>query len=126
MSIQSIDIPFHDATDQDLQTALRFLKETECHYFLSIVDGPKIWDRVMTQAYLEGIAGPQYTWMHSDSLFPETITDKAFPLYLPLVDAGMGASMLLVQAGLEGAPIFDQFVNAYPELQNHPEHLEHL
>jgi len=126
MNIQSIDVPINIVTDQDLQTAVTFLKNTQFRYIFAILEPSKNYEGVMTEAHRQGIAGDDYVWIYSDSLLP-AITDRDYEgPNDPLAIAARGSSTLLVQWGLSGTTTFDKLVSSIQEFQNHPEHLDFL
>lgn len=127
MNIQSIKIPINIITDQDLQTAVTFLKNTEFRYIFAIIDGVKAYERLLTEAYHKGITGDDYVWIYSDSLQPQTITDRVYEgPDDPLAVAARGSSILMVRWGLPGTPAYDKLVSTIQEFQNYPDHLEFL
>lgn len=126
MNIQSIDVPINIITDQDLTTAVTFLKNTRFRYIFAIMDGAKNYEGVMTEAHRQGIAGDEYVWIYSDSLFAAITQREYSGPDDPLAVAARGSSTLLVQWGVPGTPTYDHLVASIQELQNYPDHLEFL
>ena len=125
LTLPSIDIPYNLITDQDLKTAITFLRKKQYRYIIAIIDGPKVYTRLMTEAYNQGIAGDDYVWIFTDSLFFDTVVGPEHEPDSPLAVAGRGSSILLVYPGLPGSPTYDSFLSAFHDLNN-PEEIEYL
>jgi len=68
LDVETVDIA-PDADDGKISFAIQRLKETKFTYFFAVVLSDELVDRIMTEAYNQGIAGTgRHTWLFSDGI----------------------------------------------------------
>jgi len=91
------------------------LKDTEFTYFFGIVH-QDVLDRIMTEAYKQGIAGTGWhTWLFSDSV-GNSMTGRNFQIGSPLEKAHRGSGTLTAVGGVPGMDLFDKLTSSLQQL----------
>jgi hypothetical protein len=104
----------------DIRRALSDIKNSKYRYILAVMNGVKLHNEVMSQAYLYGLAGNGlYAWFFPDS-FQNILQDKAFEVSSDLALAYQGAGMFLAGESVSSRanPFYERFLGAMRELQN--------
>ena len=115
MSVVNVPLSV-DADNSTVAKAVLRLKESEYMYFFCIIYPDDLVDRVMAEAYRQGIAGTGlHTWLFSDSA-GTAVTRRDLPLGSPLERAYRGTGMLSATGGLPGMDKFDRLSAALEQL----------
>mmetsp|Transcript_18477 Transcript_18477/g.39971 ORF Transcript_18477/g.39971 Transcript_18477/m.39971 type:complete len:910 (+) Transcript_18477:305-3034(+) len=116
LSIVSVPIK-RDADNTTISNAIQQLKASQCTYFFGIIFPTNLVDRVMTEAYNQGVAGTgSHTWLFSDSL-GSTVTSRSFPVGSPLEKAYLGTGILQATGGVPGTEAFDKLTLSMQQLK---------
>lgn len=115
MSFNRAEIPFNNPTPIEIENAVKILSSTPFRHFFGVINNQN-YNMIMAEAYKQGIAGPGYNWIFSDSMRIDSIgeQDENSPLAL----ATSGISILSAQGGIKGMPSYDKFLHAWNELSN--------
>ena len=120
MKMYSVKISYHNPTFDEIKSAIEQLKSTQFSYFFAVIN-PEKYPEIMTEAHDQGIAGPGYNWIFSDSVWPGFfLDDDRFKNNKALVTASNGISILSAAGGLPnmGMTVYDNFFNAWSSLNN--------
>jgi hypothetical protein len=118
LNISKFGIINSEADDRVISNVVRLLKETQFRYFFAIFETTTLLDKVMTEAYKQGIAGTGlHTWLFSDGS-DGSVAGRSFPLGSPLAKAYKGTGLLRATGGMYGIDAFDHLTLAMQELKN--------
>ena len=122
MEMYSVAIPYHYPSSEIIKNALAQLKSTQFRYFFGVINY-ETYSEIMTEAISEyGIAGPGYTWIFSDAMWPEFfLDDSLYENNEQLYNATKGVSVVSAIGGLPnmGMTVYNNFVKAWKTLNNH-------
>ena len=126
LNISKFGVINTEADDRVISNAVRLLKETQCRYFFTVISETTLLDKVMTEAYKQGIAGTGlHTWLFSDGS-DGSVAGRSFPLGSPLAKAYKGTGVLRATGGMYGIDAFDHLTLAMQELKKFQEDLSFL
>ena len=118
--VETVDIP-PGADNNSISEAIKQLKDTAFTYFFGVIFPEDLVDRVMMEAYNQGIAGTGYhTWLFSDSV-GSTVTRKQFAIGSPLERAYRGSGLLSATGGVPGMEAFDKLSSSLGQLKENEE-----
>lgn len=113
------------ADDAKVKEAVRALKQTKFTYFFGILHASMV-DKVMTEAYNQGIAGTgKHTWLFGDSV-GNTMIGRSFPVGSPLEKAYRGTGMLRASGGVPGMEAFDKLSKSMQQIRESKEDMSLL
>lgn len=105
-----------DANDDIISDVIQELKEMGYTYFFGILFPAKNFDRVMTEAYNQGIAGTgRHTWLFSD-VADKIVSGRNFTVGSTLEKAFRGTGTLSFVGGGPGMELFDKLASSIQQL----------
>ena len=117
MTIQSFDIN-PAASDEALRRTVCLLTDTQYTFFFGIIFPTELVDRVMVEAYKQGIAGTgKHNWVFADAT-GGSVPGRDYERGSPLEKAFRGTSMLSAVGGISGMEVYDKLTNSMKELNN--------
>jgi len=125
IKIQTYDIPV-GASDSTISDAVASLRRTQYTYFFGILE-PTHVERVMSEAYRQGIAGDGvHNWLFSDA-FGSTITGgDSWEEGSPLAKTYSGTGILSAVGGVDGMEKYDLLGEALRSLRDSEADMEFL
>lgn len=124
LRIQTVGILL-GASDDQIFEAVKELKGTQFQYFFGIIYSQDL-DKLMTEAYRQGIAGTGlHTWLFSDGVGSH-ISDFELAQGSILEKAYRGAGLMKAAGGIPGIETFDKLAKSMQELARSEEDLAYL
>jgi len=125
IKIQTFDIPV-GASDSTISDAVASLRRTQFTYFFGIIEQTHV-ERVMSEAYRQGIAGDGvHNWLFSDA-FGSTVTGgESWEEGSPLAKSYSGTGILSAVGGVEGMEKYDLLGDALRSLRDSEADIEFL
>jgi len=114
-----------DKGDEYIPIAVDAIKESQFRYIFCIVFTAPLYDAILTEAVLQGVAGNGlHTWMFSNT-FVNLLNDRTFEKDGPLHKAYQGTGIIESTGGVPGMPTYDTFTELMQQLKN-PTDLEYI
>mmetsp|Transcript_28701 Transcript_28701/g.53060 ORF Transcript_28701/g.53060 Transcript_28701/m.53060 type:complete len:899 (-) Transcript_28701:897-3593(-) len=115
------------ADDDKISDAIQQLKQTDFTFFFGIVWSKEFVDRIMTEAYNQGIAGTgRHTWLFSDAM-GSSVIGRGFPIGSKLEKAYRGTGVLSAVGGIRGINVvYDKLTRSMQQLGGNEEDRSYL
>ena len=119
MAVKSVDIGAQDYSEESIQRAIKFLKDTEYRYMFFIPSTLSNFKAIMTEAYEHGIAGTgKHTWLFSDAAYGD-VALRTFPKDSHMHKALLGTGVIQASSGIpDHMPVLKSYQEELKALRN--------